>query len=432
VFPRAAVRRVSGLARRFPVLAIRDFRLLLADRVLAPGSFSFSVVGVSFAVLNATHGSTADLSYVLAAQIAPSLIFTLVGGVFADRVAPQKVIVAGNLMMAAGEATFGLLVLSGHPAIWQMIALECLTGTGMAVFYPASTALLPRIVPRESMQQASAISRLAMNAAMTGGAVVAGFLVAGIGPGWALVISGTGLIGTVPLMLSLRVTSHERTQEADLLRELRDGWSEFRSHTWIWTITAQFAVVMMAWYGAFTVLGPAVARAHLGGAAAWGTITGAESLGLILGGVVSLRFTPRRPMLFVVLIGVNCAITPLSLAGPWPLPFICAASFLLGIALEIMMVQWTVALARNVPADRLARVSSYDALGTVFAMPVGAVIVGPIAALIGVGTTEYWAAGLTVAASLLALIPRDIRQMRSDHVAPSKIAAAEPSLAQAG
>ncbi len=68
-----------ALAARFPVLEYRDFRLLLADRLLAPFAFAFSLVGVSFAVLYAT-GSTADLSYVLAAQIAPSLVFSLVGG----------------------------------------------------------------------------------------------------------------------------------------------------------------------------------------------------------------------------------------------------------------------------------------------------------------------------------------------------------------
>ena len=65
-----------GLVRRFPVLAIRDFRLLLADRVLAPAAAAFSLVGVAFAVLDVT-GSTADLSYVLAAQILPSLVFAL-------------------------------------------------------------------------------------------------------------------------------------------------------------------------------------------------------------------------------------------------------------------------------------------------------------------------------------------------------------------
>src|SRR6185437_16152206 len=85
-------------ARRFPVLAIRDFRLLLADRLLAPASAGFSMVGVSFAVLNIT-GSAADLSYVLAAQIAPMLVFSLVGGVAADRFPPQRVIIAANLAM---------------------------------------------------------------------------------------------------------------------------------------------------------------------------------------------------------------------------------------------------------------------------------------------------------------------------------------------
>jgi MFS family permease len=416
VFARAVGRRFSGLTRRLPVLGIRDFRLLLADRVLAPASFAFSIVGVSFAVLNVTHGSTAILSYVLAAQIAPSIVFVLVGGVIADRVAPQKVIVAGNLMMALGEGTFGILVLAGHPAVWQMIALECVTGTGMAIFYPASSALLPRIVPAESMQQASAISRLAMNGAQMGGSVLAGFCVYAIGPGWALTVCGAGLLGTLPLMLSLRVTSRGRSEDSGMLRDLREGWSEFRSHTWLWVIVAQFSVVLMAWYGAFSVLGPAVMRQHLGarhGPAAWGAITAAESLGLIIGGLVSLRFTPRRPMLFVVLNGASIAISPLALAMLWPLPLICVSSFALGIALEIMMIQWTVALARNIPPGKLARVSSYDALGTVMAMPVGAVIAGPIAAWVGVSRTQYGAVVLILLASVLALVPRQIRQLRA-------------------
>jgi MFS family permease len=420
VLPRAVRRRVRLLTDRVPVLAIRDFRLLLADRIIAPGSFAFSIVGVSFAVLDETHGSTSVLSYVLAAQIAPSIVFVLFGGVIADRVAPQRVIAAGNLMMAAGEGTFGIMVLAGHPAIWQMIGLECLTGTGLAIFYPASTALLPRIVPPGSMQQASAVSRLAMNGAQMGGAVLAGFCVAAIGPGWALAICGTGLLGTLPLMLSLRVGPHERGQDSSMIRELREGWSEFRSHTWIWTITAQFAVVMMAWYGAFTVLGPAVVRLHFGphhGPAAWGAVTAADSLGLIVGGLVSLRFTPRRPMLFIVLIGASVAVTPVALGMFWPLPLICCASFALGIAIEIMMVQWTVAMARQIPPEKLGRVASYDELGTVMAMPLGALIAGPAAAWATMPRAQFGAAGLIVIASLLALVPRDIRQLRAGQLA---------------
>jgi MFS family permease len=409
-------RRSLVLARRLPVLQIRDFRVLLLDRVLAPASVAFSMVGVSFAVLDHTHGSTAKLSYVLAAQIAPSLIFVLVGGVVADRIAPQRVIIAGNVMMALGEGTFGVLVLAGHPQLWQMISLECLTGTGAAVFYPASSALLPRVVPGDLLQEASAVSRLAMNGALMGGSVLAGFVVAIIGPGWALLICGSGLLGTVPLLLSLRVTAGERTSRPGLYRELAEGWSEVRSRTWLWVVIAQFTVVLMAWYGGFSVLGPVVARAHLGGPAAWGTITGAESLGLIVGGLVALRFSPRRPMLFIVVSGGSIAATPIALGMLWPLPLIWVAAFVLGVGLEIMMVQWTVALARNIPQDKLARVSSYDVLGSVMAMPIGAVLAGPIAAWVGVPATEYGAAALILAASALALVPRDIRTLRAEQL----------------
>ena len=167
----------GGLLRRFPVLGFRDFRLLLADRLIAPASVGFSIVGVSFAVLKATNSAT-DLSYVLAAQIAPSLVFALIGGVAADRFPPQRVIVAANLFMALGEGTFGMLVLTGRTPLWAMIGLETITGTGAAIFYPASQALLPRLVPRGLLQEASAISRLAMNTGQMSGAAVAGLLVA--------------------------------------------------------------------------------------------------------------------------------------------------------------------------------------------------------------------------------------------------------------
>jgi MFS family permease len=404
-----------ALVRRFPVLASRDFRLLFAERLLAPAAFGFSLVGVSFAVLEET-GSTAELSYVLAAQIAPALIFTLIGGVVADRLRPQRVIISANLMIALGEGTFGILVLAGHPALWQMILLEAITGTGMAIFYPASQALLPRVISADLLQQASALSRMAMNAGQMGGAVAAGLCVAAVGPGWALAVCGIGMIATVPPLLRITVAAVQRAHHSGMLTDLRDGWSEFRSHTWLWAIVAQFGVILMAWYGAFQVLGPVVAKTDLGGPAAWGAITAAESVGLIVGGLVSLRFTPRRPMLFVAGIGAAIAVSPLSLAMLWPLPVVCTASFGLGITMEMMMVQWTVALARLIPPERLARVSSYDVLGSVMAMPAGALVAGPLAAVIGVSVTQYGAAALIVAVTALALIPRDVRAMRSDEV----------------
>jgi MFS family permease len=424
----------GGLLRRFPVLGIRDFRLLLADRLIAPASVGFSLVGVSFAVLKATNSAT-DLSYVLAAQIAPSLVFVLIGGVAADRFRAQRVIVAANLLMALGEGTFGVLALTGRPPLWAMLGLEAVTGTGVALFYPASQALLPRIVPDSLLQEASAISRLVMNSGQMAGAAAAGLLVAAAGPGWALVLCGVGMVATVPMLLAIKASgplpagrAPADARAANMLAELREGWSEFRSHTWLWVIVAQFSVVMMAWYGAFSVLGPVVAREHLGGPAAWGAITAADALGLIAGGAAALRFTPRRPMLFVVVIGGAIAISPLSLAMVLPLPAVCVASFGLGVFVEMMMVQWTVAMARNIPPDMLARVSSYDVLGSVMTMPAGALIAGPLGTAIGISHAQYAAAAAIVIASALALIPRDIRTMRNSEApappAPEEVAEA--------
>jgi predicted MFS family arabinose efflux permease len=407
-------------ARRFPVLAIRDFRLLLADRLIAPASAGFSMVGVSFAVLNLT-GSTADLSYVLAAQIAPMLVFSLVGGVAADRFRPQRVIIAANLAMVAGEGTFGLLVLTGRPPLWAMIALEALTGIGMAMFYPASQALLPQLVPDALLREASSISRLAMNSGQMAGAAAAGLLVAAAGPGWALTLCAIGMTSTVPLLLAIKGTRcfpapAPGSSDPGMITALREGWTEFCSHTWLWVIVIQFCLVMMVWCAAFQVLGPVVAKAHLGGPAAWGAITAADSLGLIAGGVISLRFTPRRPMLFVVLIGGSIAISPVSLALVLPLAVVCLVSFCLGVLIEMMMVVWTVTMAREIAPDKLARVSSYDVLGSMMAMPAGALIAGPIAAAIGVSAAQFGAAAVIVVVSALCLIPRDIRGIRSDQL----------------
>ena len=133
-------------------------------------------------------------------------------------------------------------------------------------------------------------------------------------------------------------------------------------------------------------------------------------------------------MLFVVLTGGAIAISPLSLAMVLPLPAVCVASFGLGVFVEMMMVQWTVAMTRNIPPDKLARVSSYDVLGSVLVMPAGALIAGPLGSAIGTSPAQYAAAALIVTASALALIPRDIRTKRYSEApappAPQEVAEA--------
>jgi MFS family permease len=396
----------------FGVLRYRDFRILLADRLLAPLAYSFSAVGVSFAVLDVT-GSTADLSYVLAAQMVPSVLFMLFGGVAADRFKPQLVIVLGNLLIALGEGTFGLLTLTHAIGVPAMIGLELVTGTGMSLFWPASTALLPKIVPNEQLQAANALSRLVMNGSQTGGMAIAGLTVAAVGPGWSLSVCGVGMLGTVPLLSSLKARANERPEhEPSVWHELREGWQEFVKHAWVWGTVLEYLLVNACWYGGLLVLGPVVAKAHLGGPAAWGWLNAVFSVGLILGGMIALRWMPKRPMLAVTGLPVTMGLACWAVGGLWPFWLILLSWLLAGAATEVLIVCWNVSLARFIRPDRLARVSAYDGLGSTLAMPLGALAAGPLAAHLGVAHAEYAAAFVTVAAVGLTLLLKDVWTMR--------------------
>ncbi|MFD3582550.1 MFS transporter [Streptomyces sp. NPDC058683] len=390
------------------LLRLHGFRMLLLDRLLAPAATAVSMVAVSFAVLGLT-GSVTDLSHVLAAQIAPALVFMPVSGVVADRFGAQYVIAASCLLTACCEGALALLLLTGQAQVWHIMLLEAGTGTALALFLPASTALLPRLVPDAELQRANALSRLVMNAATVGGGAFAGVAVAAFGPGWALAADAAGMLAAVVPNLLIRTARAAPARSPEPLRELREGWREFRSHTWLWVIVLQYSLVFMACSWGYSVLGPVVARTSLGGPAAWGEILVAESLGLVVGGCAATRFAPRRPMRFVALCGAAVAAPTLAMALLLPLWLICAFSFTTGVLVELMMVQWNVAMARTIPADRLARVGSYDMLGTVVATPLGALLAGPLAATVGIRPAQFAAVFLAVSVSVLALAPKEVR-----------------------
>lgn len=400
-----------SLREDFGVLRHRDFRILLGDRLLAPLAFAFSLVGASFAVLDAT-GSTADLSYVLAAQLAPLVLFMLFGGVAADRFRPQSVIIVSNLLVALGEGVFGLLTLFHAANLPLMMVLEFCTGTGISLFWPASMALLPKIVPADELQSANALSRLVMNGAQVGGAAVAGITVAAFGPGWSLSICGLGMLGTVPLLASLRAQANARAQDAPgVWHELKEGWHEFRSLRWVWATVLEYLVINACWYGGLYVLGPAIAKQRLGGPAAWGWLNAAFSVGLIAGGAVALRHMPKRPMLAVAALPVSFGLSCLAI-GLWPMWAVLATWAFAGICNEFLVVSWNVSLARFVRPDRLARVSAYDGLGSTLAMPIGALAAGPISAHLGAAHAELLAFTITMVAVAATLLLKDVWTMR--------------------
>jgi len=367
-------------------------------------------VALAFAVLDLT-GSTTKLGIVLTARQVPTVLFLLVGGVWSDRLPRHHVMVTSNLVSGASQATAAVLLLTGHAELWQLAVLAAVNGTASAFFFPASTGIVPQTVPSDLLQRANATLRLALNATNITGAALGGLIVGIAGPGTAIAIDA-GSYGLAALCIAaMTLPAGLRLEGSTILHELRVGWHDFWSRTWLWAIVLQFAIVLAVETGSLNVLGPEVAKRHLGGAGAWGGVLAAESVGLILTGTVMLRWQPRR-LLRTATYGVfPLALPLLALAWPAPLPVVIASAFLAGVGIEVFGVLWDTAMQQEIPGDRLSRLSAYDALGSFILMPVGLAAAGPVASVIGNRVAFLGAATVIVATTSVVLASHDVRTL---------------------
>ena len=395
---------------RFALLGEREFRLLLFGRTISMAGSAMAPVALAFAVLDVT-GSVADLGLVLAARQIPTVVFILFGGVWADRLQRHKVMVVSNLLSGAGQAATAALLLFGHAHIWQLAALAAINGSASAFFFPASTGIVPQTVPSPLLQQANAALRLTLNATMITGAAIGGILVGATSPGWAIAIDAGSYLAAAFCIGAMSLPAGLRIEGSTMLLELREGWHDFWSRTWLWSIVLQFAIVNAVETGALDVLGPAVAKKDLGGAGAYGGILSAFSLGLVLTGVVMLRWRPRR-MLRTATFSIFPMVLPLvALAWPAPLAAVIVCGFLAGAGVEVFGVLWDTSMQQEIPARMLSRVSSYDALGSLVLVPVGLAVAGPIRAAVGFRVSFIGSSVLILAATALVLLSRDVRAL---------------------
>ena len=386
----------------------REFRLLFLGRTISFVGGAFANVALAFAVLELT-GSKADLGYVLAARSLPQVVFLLAGGVWADRLPRHRVMVVSNVVSGLSQGAVAVLLLSGHARVWHVAALAAVNGSSSAFFFPASTGIVPQTVPRLMLQSANALLRLGLNSAAIGGAALGGLIVGLTSPGVGLACDGASFLLAALLIGFMRIPASLRLEGSSFVAELAEGWREFSSRPWLWAIVAQFGFVNAAQQGSEQVLGPAIAKAHLGGATAWGLVLTAQALGLVAGGLILLRLRPRR-LLRAATLGFLLTIPfLLALSVPVALVGVIAAAALAGIGIELFQVLWETALQQEIPQEKLSRVSSYDALGSFVLIPLGLAVAGPIAEAVGTRPTILGAAALSLSATLAVLLVREVR-----------------------
>jgi MFS family permease len=385
-----------------------SFRYLFLGRTTSFVGNAFANVALAFAVLDLT-GSKADLGFVLAARSLPQVLFLLVGGIWADRLPRHRVMVVSNVVSGLSQGAIAVLLLTGRAEVWQLLVLAAINGLSSAFFFPAANGIVPQTVPQRMLQQANAILRLGQNASWIGGAALGGLVVAATSPGVGIAVDAATFFVAAVLLAMIRIPATLRMEASNFFAELRDGWREFSSRTWLWVIVLQFGFVNAMILGVEGVLGPAVAKEHLGGAAAWGLILTAQALGLVAGGLLLLRLRPRRLLLAGTLAFLLTIPFPLGLAGPLPVVALILLAALAGIGLETFGIMWDTTMQQEIPQEKLSRVYSYDALGSFILIPLGVAIVGPVSELIGTRDTILAAAAISLTATLAVLFVHDVR-----------------------
>jgi MFS family permease len=392
-------------------------------------------IALAFAVLDLT-GSAADLGLVVAARSIANVAVLLFGGVIADRLRRDVVLVGTSLAAAGTQAVVATLVITGSATIPLLVVLGVLNGAVAAVSLPAAAALVPETVPDGLLRPANALLRLGLNGGSVVGASAGAGIVAVVGPGWGLVIDAAGFAVAGVLYSRLRLPVRPGTPStgeagagtgsgtgsgtgtgtgsgSSVLVDLREGWQEFTRRSWVWIVVAQFAVLNAAFVGATTVLGPVVADGTFG-RAAWGLVVAAQTVGLGLGAVVALRWRPRHGLA----VGVGLmAVTamPVATLGLAPaVPTLVVAFLLGGVALEFFAISWDQSLQGNVPRASLARVYSYDMVGSFVAVPLGEVFAGPAAHHFGTRPTLLVCAAIIVTATLAAVATPGVRRLTTE------------------
>ena len=398
-------------------LKVPAFRLYFVGRSVSSLGDRIAPLSLAFAVL-AISGSPSALGIVLAAGTIPKLLLVLVGGVVGDRFERRKVLVSTDLTMGLAQAVSAGLLLTGNAQVWQLAVLQAVYGSASAFYSPTSTGAVRDLVGPELLQQANSLLGITRSAAGIMGPAVAGILVAAAAPGWAIAFDAVTFLVSALALSAIALPMGRASLGNSIRADLVDGWREFVARNWVWVMVLSFTVYQATVLPAVGVVGPVVAEATLGGAGAWAAVLVGRSCGSLLAGGVLLRWTPQRTGIAMQLLMLLDLPFLLGLATGAPLWFVVVSGAFAGGGLTAGDTLWSTALQQHVPDQALARVSSYDWMGSLAMAPVGYALVGGAAKTYGTSSTLYVIAALHVISTGLPLLLPSLRSLRSNPARP--------------
>jgi MFS family permease len=388
----ASLRARLRSIRLLEPLQRRDFALLTAGSLVSLLGDGFFSVALAWQVYEISNLPTA-LSIVGVAWTAPLVVFLLLGGVFSDRYDRRWLMVGADLVRAAAIGLLGVLSVMSVLELWHVVALIAFVGLGDAFFNPASTAIVPSLLPDEQLPQANALQGLVRPLMFRlVGPGIGGFVVAVAGAGMAFLVDASsfvlsavaiGLIATRP---TVEVVGHGLRQT---LAEVGEGFTFVRRNPWCWATLLAAMFSLLVFIGPIQVLLPYLVKNQLG--------LGAESLGFIyavsgVGSIVAALLVGQlgMPRLKVTAMYLVWSVGVALMAGYGLMTALWQAlliGFVVNALFEVGQIIWVTLLQTLVPRQLLGRVSSLDWLVSTGLVPVSFALTGPVAAALGPSTT---------------------------------------------
>jgi MFS family permease len=391
----------------------------------AASSFGDGMVPVvtAFAVIGQGDGAV-ELGAVLAVGLLCRLVATLVGGVLADRMPRLRLMAAADATRCTVQLALGLLLVTGHGSALVLAVGNALYGIGAGFFGPASKGLMPTLVGKDLLQQGVALQALTRSTCMIIGPAAAGMLIPLAGAQAVYGVDAATFAVNIVVLLRLPGGQARGVGGQSFRADLVQGWSEIVRRRWV---SANLAVHALWNFGmaVFFVLGPVLTDQRSGGPAAWGVVSAGMAVGSLAGGLLALRWQPRRPLVAGNLVLIVSGLPLLALWSGWATPWLALAAAVADCCVVVLNTLWEATLQRVIPDQLLSRVASYDFLLTMMSMPLAYAVIGPLTGAVGTDGTLLTGAVLVMVPCVWVCLLPSVRRITGPDAKEPQSPAAE-------
>ena len=388
------------------------FSSLAISRFISTVGNGISPVALAFGVLALPGATGTDLSIVMAARMFPMIALMLFGGVVGDRFKRNRIVGGADILGSGFAAVSAISLIVGHSSVFLLALMGALFGILNALWWPAMSGVLPEILPKQKLQNGNAVISMTTNIGYVIGALIGGTMVTAFGSGWALLVDAITFLIAGILVWNLDLPTIVRQNKNTVFQDLKSGWFEFISRSWVVTMVIAFAVINLAFESMLQILGPLNFADIAQGPKFWSFNLAALTVGMLCGSLISLKVHFSRPLFFAMLVIAGSSIWDFSLATKSPLWISLICAFFSGVAVDIFMVVWNTSLQSHIPEESYSRVVAYDALGSYGLAPLGIAVAGPLAHALGVSTMIYATGAMTLIAALVSLCVKSVRDLK--------------------